>query len=124
MKASQLPDRAASLDNDGFQKLLTMLSDNKKLAKKVADEIERDPRKAVKRYFRLSILQRTAIDNTPDKILKIKSAQLVAALRNGVFEGITYDPGKEEDISDQSDMLKRYATTRDSCICEIFRREF
>jgi hypothetical protein len=91
--AEKLPSRSASLDNAGFQKLLSQAKADPAFAKEVADELEISPRAVLTKLFRLSASQITAIANTSDAVLRSRAASLIARLRSGNLGGITYDPG-------------------------------
>src|SRR4051794_22375716 len=96
---NDLPRKSASLDNQGFQKLLTEVRTNPMLGQRLASEIERSPRAAIAKYFRLSSDQTEAIHNASDDELRSKAAPLVHALRSGEIPNMTYHPGDSQDGS-------------------------
>lgn len=90
---NEIPLRTASLDDDGFQKLLAQAKADPAFAKAAADALERDTRGTLIKLFRLSPSQTAAIANTSDLVLYNRASDLITRLRSGDLGGATYDPG-------------------------------
>jgi len=100
-KQPNLPQKTASLDQAGIQKLLGLAAQDQPLAKQAAAFLTRDPAGALDYFFRLSPTQQRAIRATPAANLLGRMQPVIDQLSGGVaasaVSGALYDPGTPTD---------------------------
>jgi hypothetical protein len=97
MTTLPLPEKSVRLSPTGFSKLYTIVRTNPDAAKTLADEIEADPRGVLERLFKLTKLQKRAIANTSDDVLRGRAKGLLGELRSEAPSAMQFCPKDPDD---------------------------